>query len=547
MECFCPKTSDKYSDKDIDNKNDDKKDDKEDDDFEDTDTNAMDDYDPHNPSDKHYSQDALGSSLKYYTKIFLPPRSDLHRPQRPVVPGSKMWTDPDFPRPMKIKVNKKMCLLEWKRPHKIFRNPVLFHEETERGDINQRSFGTCWFLAMVANVADNPVLRRKVINEMSYTPRTDGIFHCRMWRFGEWVDVYTDDLLPVRRKSVFLFGAAAPSLSGELWVSLLEKALARLHGSYSVVEGGWPSDAYLSLTGGVAETIDFANYSDHPHHLFRRIANALGSGGMVTCCNLADEDNMGLLGAHAYSLTGAKVVMRHDGEEIPLVRIRNPHGEHSEEWQGKWSDRSDEWSTLQIGSNLHHDNEDGEFWIDVDDFIRYFHQTTICSLTPDFDIDGRSDPLNYVLKIFGQWQGGTSVGQGYDITERLGNPKMAYTLPGQGGDVPVVVHIVQNADRGDRIYHMRCDLFKVINGAETASHIFLEKMPCNTERKDYYYPARQYTFRYSLTPGRYIVLPSLVHPGVNREFLIRVFSPRPLYKCRSIPRQVQVVLPHHRR
>lgn len=116
MECFCPKTSDKYSDKDIDNKND-KKDDKEDDDFEDTDSNAMDDYDPYNPSDKHYSQDALGSSLKYYTKIFMPPRSDPHPPQRPVVPSSKMWTDPDFPRPMKIKVNKKMYLLEWKRPH----------------------------------------------------------------------------------------------------------------------------------------------------------------------------------------------------------------------------------------------------------------------------------------------------------------------------------------------------------------------------------------------------------------------------------------------
>ncbi|XP_046585641.1 calpain-type cysteine protease ADL1-like [Haliotis rubra] len=332
-------SSDKYREKEFDNKHDDENDDKEDDDFEDTDTDVVDDLDPYNPSDKQYIQDSLGSCLKYYTKIFLPPRPDPHKPQRPVVPKGKMWTDPDFPRPMKIKLNKKVCLLEWKRPHKIYSNPVLFHEQTERGDINQRSFGTCWFLAMVANIAENPVLRRKVINEMSYTPRTDGVFHCRMWRFRDWVDIYTDDLLPVRKKSVFLFGAAAPSLSGEVWVSLLEKALARLHGSYSVVEGGWPSDAYLSLTGGVAETIDFATYNDHPYDLFRRTANALGSGGLVTCCNLADEDNMGLVRAHAYSLTGAEVVMRHDGEMIPLVRIRNPHGHQSEEWHGKWSDR----------------------------------------------------------------------------------------------------------------------------------------------------------------------------------------------------------------
>ncbi|XP_046583104.1 calpain-2 catalytic subunit-like [Haliotis rubra] len=200
-----------------------------------------------------------------------------------------------------------------------------------------------------------------------------------------------------------------------------------------------------------------------------------------------------------------------------------------------------------MGSNLHHDNEDGEFWMNMDDFIRYFDQTTICSLTPDFDIDGRSDPLNYVLKIFGEWRGRTSVGQGRDLTERLGNPKMAFTLPAEGGHIPVVIHVVQNADSGERIYHMRVDLFKVIKGSETESHIFIERMPCNTEMKEYYYPAHQYTFRFSLTPGRYVVLPSLVHPGINREFLIRVFSPRPLYRCRHLPKKLQVVIQHHRR
>jgi hypothetical protein len=38
--------------------------------------------------------------------------------------------------------------------------PVLFSEGTTRFDIGQGELGTCWFLAMVANIADKPRLLR---------------------------------------------------------------------------------------------------------------------------------------------------------------------------------------------------------------------------------------------------------------------------------------------------------------------------------------------------------------------------------------------------
>ena len=38
--------------------------------------------------------------------------------------------------------------------------------------------------------------------------------------------------------------------------------------------------------------------------------------------------------------------------------------------------------------------DDGEFWICLKDFMTFFSQTTICSLTPDFDMDGSSDSLS---------------------------------------------------------------------------------------------------------------------------------------------------------
>ena len=44
----------------------------------------------------------------------------------------------------------------------------------------------------------------------------------------------------------------------------------------------------------------------------------------------------GLVGGHAYSLTGACSVQDNSGRDVHLVRVRNPWGH--KEWEGCWSD-----------------------------------------------------------------------------------------------------------------------------------------------------------------------------------------------------------------
>ena len=56
--------------------------------------------------------------------------------------------------------------------------------------------------------------------------------------------------------------------------------------------------------------------------------------------------------------------------------------------------RSAEWDDVSESEVPRAVIDDGEFWISLQDFMTYFSQTTICSLTPDFDMDGSSDALS---------------------------------------------------------------------------------------------------------------------------------------------------------
>ena len=57
-----------------------------------------------------------------------------------------------------------------------------------------------------------------------------GIFRFRFWRFGEWIEVCVDDLLPCSEDEDLLF--IHSSQHTEFWSALLEKAYAKYDTSH---------------------------------------------------------------------------------------------------------------------------------------------------------------------------------------------------------------------------------------------------------------------------------------------------------------------------
>lgn len=93
--------------------------------------------------------------------------------------------------------------------------------------------------------------------------------------------------------------------------------------------------------------------------------------------------SLGIKKTHAYTMTRLTALTQ--GSEVTqLVRLRNPWGEG--EWTGPYSDSSPEMKALDAETKkalgLVVEN-DGEFWIELKNVIRYFCQIDCCYWFPD--------------------------------------------------------------------------------------------------------------------------------------------------------------------
>lgn len=71
---------------------------------------------------------------------------------------------------------------------------------------------------------------------------------------GVWQELTIDDYMPCALEGAPLFTRAH---GNELWVMLLEKAYAKLHGSFANIENGHPNEALQDFTGFPTVTYDF--------------------------------------------------------------------------------------------------------------------------------------------------------------------------------------------------------------------------------------------------------------------------------------------------
>lgn len=403
----------------------------------------------------------------------------------PSVPDG--WKDKDFPHD-NSSIGKRLPSLfgepRWLRARALHPSPVLF-ADVEPADACQGHVGNCWLIAALSALAEFPSFFK---NKIFITKKVSesGKYQIKLYdgRKLRWTIIEIDDYLPCTS-----WGGMTPQLifskiqEGKLCMALLEKAFAKLYGSYSALTAGFQPVAWHHLTGcdeffrykssyevavrWVVDTEGLPVYSDKkrskklgilapgslfhekqrigawiqfkkasgtgpeegwlsyysngrrvakrnledgalrftelrvkidPHQVMEAVKGDIGKEGKgsdkvfkyyfnkflypeefwkqiveydkgnylmassATRCKR--EVDCGMVHGHAYSLLHAVEV---DG--VRLIACRNPWGSDSE-WNGPWSDRSEEWkANPTIAKALKVDFQtEGTFWMDWEDW-----------------------------------------------------------------------------------------------------------------------------------------------------------------------------------
>ena len=278
-------------------------------------------------------------------------------------------------RPGEFKESER-CNLQWT----VFRNP-------KGSDIIQGLLGNCWLLSSLAVLAEKPDFLQQMFPVAEYSPT--GVYEVRLCREGTWMLVMVDDMLPCDKAGRLLYSDCRRR---QLWVPLVEKACAKLFGSYEALVAGKCLEGLSLLTGAPCETISLkkSKYEEDPDHdiVWAKLLSAMQAGHiMAASCGSGymnvDKQvflSMGLQSHHAYSILDVRLV-----QNTRLVRLRNPWGKFS--WKGAWSDDSPEMKSNGMREKLNgYGAGEGIFWIDYKNFITFYDSVDLCRLNHDWNL-----------------------------------------------------------------------------------------------------------------------------------------------------------------
>lgn len=193
-------------------------------------------------------------------------------------------------------------MFDYKSISKLKRNFKIFVNKINCTNVEQGLLGTCYILETISILSNYGQLLYQLFPKENI--KKEGFYEICLFHEGRWVKVLVDDYF-VFRKNTDDFAFCEP-INDCLYSCFLEKAYAKINGSYADINGGNLRIAFEALTG-------FNSFSIKKHQLNEQIYN-----------NIYDKIENGYLFScktenHAYSIIS---ILKKENDKI--FHIRNP-------------------------------------------------------------------------------------------------------------------------------------------------------------------------------------------------------------------------------
>ncbi|RLN95291.1 hypothetical protein BBJ28_00019319 [Nothophytophthora sp. Chile5] len=331
----------------------------------------------------------------------------------------------------------------WLRPTEYAANPTYFTSNSGCGVLREGAMDDAWLLGVFAAVALHPdqLVENLFVSESLDAFKRFGVFTCRFYKDDDWVAVTTDTRIPCapsalqtgdkRGSDAVLYGSSVDA--NEVFLPLLEKAYAKLHGSYQALDerhgggaGGGAGtsagrilEAFLDCTGGSAHRVDLllerakqqqfeqttappaASASSPSTLLWRQLVRYSRSKCILTTqlrqlsFNAQDVTALGLLKNRQYVIRYVTEVASPSStaaassgssaststDVLRFVKLQSVWGRG--QWKGDWSNDDSKWEEhAQVEQTLRSDPRaefsrpcaDGCFWMLWTDLLASFSE-----------------------------------------------------------------------------------------------------------------------------------------------------------------------------
>ena len=352
-------------------------------------------------------------------------------------PDYKMFNDPEFkPNDSAIysqsdlsQSEKKEFIddylhrIQWLRPKQISEE-VEFDSlpESKVPDLRivQGRLKNNWFLSALSLVRTEDTLFQSMTLDHQFDRfRTYGLYVFKFFKNGSPFYVIIDDKLPwIEKPNGHIVPYFARSQNSSLfWVSLIEKAYAKLHKRYWALTNGTVEDALHDLWGIYPERfpIDFTNFTDS-NKLYDALKILCLSGALVGSSLIYDRVEIseaqkqkeinnsitkGIQPGVYYSILDCREVTLKEttNKTAKIIRVQNPWKD-AIEWTGDFNDDDPIWSPKMktyfesLSSNKTNEryvhrwfSNDGIFCMKIEDFAEYFNTIYIVRDFPE-DFEG---------------------------------------------------------------------------------------------------------------------------------------------------------------